>query len=908
MKKIISILLCLNFLMGFITVYADEKEGKTYAKEIALLSYMNVLPDSENANFDNKITRAEFVNYISGLYEKNSSQRQRYFKDVPVDYWANSSINSMVDRGIISINENAEFEPERAISLSEACKILLCMTGYEVYAELDGGYPSGYMKYASSYKIIPPVANSQELTLGESIQLIYNALLMPVVEVGMNDSQPEYTINKDESLASQLKNVYVEKGTVTSVYGSVMPGSYNTEENEICIDYEKYNLYKDSVFDNLFADYVKYIYVLNDDDSKTVLYAEKISKGTEDVVIESRNIDKFDSDTYTLYYYRDSLSGKVKNITLSKGITVIFNGYHYIGGIAEDINMLMEGTRSGFIKIKDFDLDGKYDTLLIDSYRTMVVGYSNSEKTKFYNKFNPNEYIDTDDYDIVRICDKNGNSTVIASAGQEAFIAAESKNGEVIKIIPCTETVTGTINSWDTKNMTVRIDSVLYNADKQLIKSANKLVTGKSLSVKLDCFGNVVYVDDAASNFVVGYLTKITYDSDAENLIFRIFDQYGVMNKYVNAEKIKIDGVNLKAKNPETILNALPNKNCMPGMRYDVLDNGQYKIYTTRQVIRYILNDEGGIKEIDTMYCMPGVEKSDETLIRGLDGTVFKNMYPSRAFELSAPYEVGRTICFNVPTHDDDGNPLGVDDNGNVSIVSDDDDLYNVVPVFDVNSEESYCVESYKYNPDYVSSDVLVNKAQAESVDEKRSVIVDEIVTRLNEDDEVVQLLRGYMAGNSVTLKIPENLDVSKIKCGDIVKITQDAAMTKITAITRTFNAETMEFESRPKTLNPYWWNAVSEDVHDFVQWRHSGYQLIKGYVYKADNNYISAGYTKGAQDLSAYMGVPIIVYDSSLRRNKLYVGTPSDLIGYTVAGNACSTVIISHSHYGRLNAIYIYK
>ena len=43
MKKIISILLCLNFLMGFITVYADEEEGKTYAKEIALLSYKYIL-------------------------------------------------------------------------------------------------------------------------------------------------------------------------------------------------------------------------------------------------------------------------------------------------------------------------------------------------------------------------------------------------------------------------------------------------------------------------------------------------------------------------------------------------------------------------------------------------------------------------------------------------------------------------------------------------------------------------------------------------------------------------------------------------------------------------------------------------------------------------------------------------
>ncbi len=481
MKKLISILLCLNFLAGLITVYADEENTAAYAKEIALLNYMNILSGSETADFDNKVTRAEFVNYVSKLYEKDAAPKERYFKDVPVDYWANSSINSMVDRGIIALNEDAMFYPEKGISLSEACKILLCMTGYEIYAESNGGYPSGYMEIASRNKIVPAISNSNEITFGEAIQMMYNALLMPAVEINMGNGQLEYSVNDNKTLAAQLKNVYVETGKITSVYGAVMPGSYNIREKEVCIDYEKYDLINDLMLDNLFADYVRYIYVLGDDDSKSVLYAEKINKGAEDVVIESKNIDKFDADAYLLSYHKNSSTGAMKNITLPKGITVIFNGYYYNGGIAEEINKLKNGVCNGIIKVKDFDLDGKYDTLLIESYKTIVVGYSNAEKTQFYSKYNPSEYIDTNEYDIVRICDKNGYNTEVESAGQIVLSVAESKNGEKIQIIPCNETVTGVINSWNTNDRTVLIDSTTYNVDKLIIDNVKKTTNGKSM-------------------------------------------------------------------------------------------------------------------------------------------------------------------------------------------------------------------------------------------------------------------------------------------------------------------------------------------------------------------------------------------------------------------------------------------
>lgn len=181
MKRMLTILLCISFVIGTITVRAQSDENISYnSKEITILKMTGVLPESGEYDSEKKITRAEFADYTAKFFGGIPNEKKKYYKDVSTDYWAADSITYLVEQGYLTVGTDAMFYPDRNITLSEACKILLCAAGYEVEAEAHGGFPNGYLNTARSEKILPKVANSNELTLGEIVELIYNAAEMNI--------------------------------------------------------------------------------------------------------------------------------------------------------------------------------------------------------------------------------------------------------------------------------------------------------------------------------------------------------------------------------------------------------------------------------------------------------------------------------------------------------------------------------------------------------------------------------------------------------------------------------------------------------------------------------------------------------------------------------------------------------
>ena len=77
-----------------------------------------------------------------------------YFTDVTPDSWFAYTVNQLTERGIISEAEDKHFNPERNVSLNEAVKMLVCLMGFNEYAQIHGGYPDGYMKVASEQKLL----------------------------------------------------------------------------------------------------------------------------------------------------------------------------------------------------------------------------------------------------------------------------------------------------------------------------------------------------------------------------------------------------------------------------------------------------------------------------------------------------------------------------------------------------------------------------------------------------------------------------------------------------------------------------------------------------------------------------------------------------------------------------------
>ena len=102
------------------------------------------------------LTRAEAVKMIcvtGNLKPKTSFGVEKVFPDVPQNHWAYNYIYTAKDNGIIVGDEKGCFNPEDKITNEELIKMIICLLGYDVVAELTGAYPLGYTSQAAQLGI-----------------------------------------------------------------------------------------------------------------------------------------------------------------------------------------------------------------------------------------------------------------------------------------------------------------------------------------------------------------------------------------------------------------------------------------------------------------------------------------------------------------------------------------------------------------------------------------------------------------------------------------------------------------------------------------------------------------------------------------------------------------------------------
>ncbi len=886
-------------MFSSIAVRAEEEavEADYNTKEITILRDIGVLPDGNEYELDKKVTRAEFADYVAKFFCGIAGEKRKYYKDVSLDYWALDGINYLVEAGYVTVGADAQFNPERTISLAEACKILLSATGYEVAAEANGGYPTGYVNVATSEKIVPPIENMQELKLSEVIKLIYNAADMDIYSRGFTVTGGHYKKQKDETLFAKYHDIYTEDGTATSVYGANLPDSPIAKSGTAYIDNTEYSVGEGVISDDNFAQYSEYVYRDNGDDNLELLYIAP-KKQHEEINIPSDNIKEFDASTYALKYYSNSEKTRLKSEDLPRGITVIYNGSQHTEGISTILDSFANGTRRGNLRLIDMDRNGAYDIAVIKSYKAMNIGYINSELTEIYNKANKNETIKTDDYDVVRMFDAEGNETVMTASLPQVISVAASVDKKYLEIITVSETNTGVLGMLDKAEKVIVFDGEEYNLDPQLLNENYK--SGEKYSFKVDKFGYVVYFSVDSDSFVAGYLTRIKHTGDDGDILFRVFDEAGKMHEYALAEKVRIDGTPRKTEEPATIFDSIPTSSGLLGLNYTEQD-GVYKVTVARQIIRYKLNNEEKIKEIDTFYCDTKREDKETTLRRMLDGnTSYALNWGLQSFELTGViWDRAKTVCFRVPMPDSNGKII-VNDRE----IADTDDLYSINENFD--HDKKYYLEAYSYDGENMCADVLVNRAEPQK-DDYNAIIVDKVSTELNSDDEPITTISGYQSGGAVKMKVDSAVSVSGIKCGDIIRIYKNQALGTITKLTKVFDAETKTFTNAPST-NKNWYICANPAKPSYSDLRNQYFNLINGYANKISGSVMSLSYEYGnTSDLTIMVKAPVVVYNSAEPKNKITVGSLADIMDYEHTGLNCSFVVVPSSS-GSPSCIFVYN
>lgn len=221
--------------------------------------------DSTDLRENDYITRAEFckmVAVMTGYTDEEINQELNkddgLFEDVPNSHWAykyvsfchkNGLVNGSyalrwapeenkeitvtpVDKTEIEYNvypedglnrgENTEteeisvFNPEDNITYQDALKVLVCVLGYEPFAEMNGGYPAGYVNAAKRYKILDKNFKGEDyITRGEAAEAVHNALYIPLMKEKVQDSSEdnvesgEYII-ADGNNGTTLETLYLK--------------------------------------------------------------------------------------------------------------------------------------------------------------------------------------------------------------------------------------------------------------------------------------------------------------------------------------------------------------------------------------------------------------------------------------------------------------------------------------------------------------------------------------------------------------------------------------------------------------------------------------------------------------------------------------------------------------------------
>lgn len=747
MKKILlSIFLAISMLLPNISVMAEGNADMKYKAAVELLSTLNVISVNENNDdfsAETYVTREEFCVYVCRAFKiVPDKQVKQVFSDVPAESELAHYTSTLYEKGVVD-GYGEEFRPRDIIDYNEAIKILVSIMSYD-YADSLGGYPTGYLRIASSLGITEDVYDYGKLTKSVAAQLIYNALAAPIMEViGIKDGSLTYKSNNDKSAFTELYNIYEGEGIVlASGNGALGSGAHSIENDEVLIADTFYKIGKTNVAD-LLGHYIEFLYLEIDKDEYEIINVLE-DKGEELVISSNQNI-RFSDNTYR---YEDT-NGKTKKVRLNDDYQIMYNFAYPNSGF----NPNMMEPDMGRVKLVKSGKGSGYTAVIIEEYDNYVVDGIDADKEVIYSKEKTTIELKGKEYTILNaegkpiemsaIKEWNVVSVLISSDGKKSVIYVSDKEteGKATRIGNVSEPV-------------VVIDSEEYYADTSVL---SKIEFGKTAKFYFDYCGNIAGVSETYSD-ALRYAYLLTAKVDEEygdsgdgRVYVKLFDQDGTEKKYYLAEKVRINDVLYKENNEGIINNGLS---------------------LSVNILKYQLNSRG---EINNLYVYDGT--SDKYIRRLHSGTAYwtlkqRSFGPKVTMESNAP-------VFVVP----DG--YGVEDYQVTGLSSFENDKTTNVSV--------YTMGDNVYGEVAVRDAIITNYTRSTAIVKKVEYMLDQY------DDECVRVDLLYDGVEQQFVLEDEDI-LGEVAEGDVIKISLNHKK-EIQAILHVYDASENEFLL---SSNPY--------------------------------------------------------------------------------------------------------
>lgn len=841
MKKIITafaVLLSMTVscfsAFAYQTEMPQDTDESQYKPAIEMCTMLNIMDISESMEFEGQtiITRADLARITMGMLNMKGLVTESgevdldaangqiisdewmgssiegvkeaikvpLFSDVDIDHEDYVAIQFAADLGLMNGYGDGSFGPENSVTFQDMIKVIVTLLGYDRYAIDNGGYPNGYMYMAARLELTKYInlPYDSTVTKEQAASLVCEALEADLCNV-------ENEIQQGKNLLSEYFNIGKTTGVVTATSRTGLY-SYETDagENLVKIGSEIYEN-NSKVAENMLGKRITAYFEFNDDGQNILLYVIEKEEDNTEVSFDYDDFDGYSNER--IKYYEDGSSSS-KNAKIEDSAPVIVNGVYE--DIIRNIDFESFADYSTDMRILDSDNDGIYDVLFINSYKTYIVRSVNTVENRIFvsdvtdpqsssavitnsaaTRYTP---IELDDSNIVFRFFSDGVETTIASVKTDSVISvAESQNNGGLKYIDIyisSNKISGTVNSVNDNIITIN------DTEYRKVPNANlaELKDGYTGTLYLDVNGKVAAYSVDSTAYDYGVLLLCDESEDGNSAVFRIFRKSTGKTEVLNAaEKVVIDKKSCTPKEALTVLggDAMPEQL----VAYKVNDAGEL-----REIVRATVYDNWNYSGI---YDDSGSDMTIDRMDMGILST-----YTDKNGVIGPGVRMERQ-CFRLFFSDF----IPADDIMIFDLSSSDTSKWSV-KTGTSNLQHNRIYDCAAYNISYCNvasimvifpPDVLVG-TNVTDVDyyDKDCFIVSNVVTAVDEDDNIVKQITGFATGQQIVYTIDYNENKSKadsFDVGDVWQIEADAS-NRITAATEILDGK-QDFTTIKKIRQP---------------------------------------------------------------------------------------------------------
>ena len=645
-------------------------------------------------------------------------------------------------------------EESKTINASPAIRIILDIVGYN---KIIASHGNDYFAFASQIGMTKNAnvysGSNDAVTYDQMVMLFWNTLNMDAVEM----SRPDLYEYSDKTIMEQYLKIYEGKGIVNANDTVVIDGGKTSGTGEVRIGDESY-LVGNTITEHLIGSNVKFYYY--EDDEKTLRWIEPNKSRNQTISVYGNDI--ISANEKSVYYDED---GRRKNLKLDNNCLIIYNGKAITDGTLGIEAVMSLNAQNYFI---DNNSNGKYNVVIINDYEYYLVD-AVSQNTYIVNDYSAKTSVELGDADRLTVYENGIKTTADAIKQGNVIAVAKSADSSVITVQILTGFVSGEITSLSSGTITV--SGTKYNISPSYAGDVLKI--GRSGSFYFDNYGRIVRcggLKEASSQY--GYLLDFYRGENPSGDCFaEMLTAEGTRETFTVRQSITVNGAKC------TLEEALQR-------------------VEKKQLVTYKVNSDRRVTKINT---------ADKSYIGSDTSTEDFSIH----FKGAGKYRKNN-MCFNSKYLLDSTIPIFV------IPYNDDKEDYTIMDSASLINNTTYDIAVYDID-DYMYASCVVlkeNFAEPENMRSKRSLIITDVFSGVNDDDEKMISLEGYQQGGKVSYSV-NNIEmkdnrgkyyIRELKAGDIVQVSVDVKG-DVRAVQLLFKADEQKLAiaAGSDTPNKYW-------------------------------------------------------------------------------------------------------